>query len=70
MLIAAVPDGFDQARMHQAHSVADALRLANKMTPEDGLVCVTGSLYLVGAVQDVLNGSNKPLGVAHRRAGH
>jgi dihydrofolate synthase/folylpolyglutamate synthase len=64
MLMAAVPDGFDKARVHQADSVKEALRLANKMTLEDGLVCITGSLYLVGAAQEILKESQ---GVAHGR---
>src|SRR6202048_2978722 len=68
MLMAAVPDGFDKARVQQADSVTDALQVANEMTPADGLVCITGSLYLVGAVQEVLKRSKRPLGVAHRPA--
>ena len=57
MLMAAVPDGFDEARVHQADSVMDALQIANEMTPANGLVCITGSLYLVGAVQQTLKES-------------
>lgn len=57
MLTAAVPENFDKARVLQALSVAEALRLAHEVTPANGLVCVTGSLYLVGAVQQALKES-------------
>jgi dihydrofolate synthase / folylpolyglutamate synthase len=57
MLQAAVPENFDKARVLQALSVAEALRLAHEVTPANGLVCVTGSLYLVGAVQQALKES-------------
>jgi len=50
-LAAAVPSNFDRARLHDARSVADALRIARQLTGADGLILVTGSLYLVGAVQ-------------------
>jgi dihydrofolate synthase/folylpolyglutamate synthase len=53
-LIAALPDNFDQARTLQAANLDDALRLAERITPANGLVCVTGSLYLVGAIQEAL----------------
>lgn len=64
MLMAAVPVTFDKAKVLQAASVAEALQLAREVTPASGLVCVTGSLYLVGAVQQALNESP---GVAHGR---
>jgi dihydrofolate synthase / folylpolyglutamate synthase len=57
MLQAVVPENFDKARVVQASSVAEAIRLALQMTPANGLVCVTGSLYLVGAAQQALKGS-------------
>jgi dihydrofolate synthase/folylpolyglutamate synthase len=55
MLMAAVPLNFDQARVHSAPSAAEAVRIAREITPPDGLICVTGSLYLVGAIQEMLN---------------
>jgi len=57
MLRAAVPENFDMARVFQASSVAEALRLARQVTPANGLICVTGSLYLIGAAQQALNES-------------
>jgi dihydrofolate synthase/folylpolyglutamate synthase len=62
MLLAAIPEGFDKARIHRATGVADALRLAHQVTQGNGLICVTGSLYLIGAVQEALKESP---GVAH-----
>ena len=39
--------------VHTVPSVADALASAWQRTAADGLICVTGSLYLIGAVQHV-----------------
>jgi len=50
----AAPGDFDRDRLHQATSVADALRLAQRITTPEGLILVTGSLYLVGAVQETI----------------
>jgi dihydrofolate synthase/folylpolyglutamate synthase len=58
MLMTAVPLRFDQARVRLASSATEALRIAQTVTPADGLICVTGSLYLVGAVQQILNESS------------
>jgi dihydrofolate synthase/folylpolyglutamate synthase len=38
-------------RKHFASSPADALRIARSVTASEGLICITGSLYLVGAMQ-------------------
>lgn len=35
--------------------VSDALQKAREVTPPEGIICVTGSLYLVGEVSDELN---------------
>lgn len=37
-----------------AGSVADAVELARRLTPEGGLIVVTGSIYLVGAVRELV----------------
>jgi dihydrofolate synthase/folylpolyglutamate synthase len=68
MLMAVVPKDFDKGGIHQASSVAEALQLAHEVTPANGLVCVTGSLYLIGAAQQILNQESR--GVAQQRAGH
>lgn len=57
MLMAAVPDDFDKDRVSQALSVVEALHLARQVTPANGLICVTGSLYLIGAIQQTLKES-------------
>jgi len=54
-LKAAVPRDFDQANVHQATSVKEALLIAQDIIAGDGLICVTGSLYLIGAVQEILS---------------
>jgi len=53
-LVAVVPGDFDQGKILRAFSVDEALQLARTVTPTDGVVCVTGSLYLVGAAQAAL----------------
>lgn len=50
-LVAVVPEDFDRERILRAFSVDDALQLTRTVTPTDGVVCVTGSLYLIGAAQ-------------------
>jgi dihydrofolate synthase/folylpolyglutamate synthase len=44
------PPGFDLSRMTLASSADEALRVAREQTPPTGIICVTGSLYLVGEV--------------------
>ena len=51
-LMAAAPKDFEPARLHQMKSVPEAWGLASQITLPDGLICVTGSLYLVGATQE------------------
>ena len=50
-LKAAVPADFDQAKLREAKSVAEALQIARRVTGPDGLILITGSLYLVGAAR-------------------
>jgi dihydrofolate synthase/folylpolyglutamate synthase len=65
LLRLAVPDNFAASGIHRAASQDEAVRIAQEITPANGLICVTGSLYLVGAVQQALKEST---GVAHERA--
>jgi dihydrofolate synthase/folylpolyglutamate synthase len=53
-LISVVPVGLDKPRVRLADSAEEAVQLAREVTPPDGLICVTGSLYLVGAIQEAL----------------
>jgi dihydrofolate synthase/folylpolyglutamate synthase len=41
----------DQGKISTADSVKDAIRIALNITPQNGLICVTGSLYLIGEAQ-------------------
>lgn len=53
MMKAVLPDTFE-GRVQSADSIKEALQSAQEITPDDGLICVTGSLYLVGEAQQVL----------------
>jgi dihydrofolate synthase/folylpolyglutamate synthase len=54
-LIRAIPADFDRNKISTASSVNEALLKAIEITPDDGLICITGSLYLIGAAQEILN---------------
>jgi dihydrofolate synthase / folylpolyglutamate synthase len=49
-----VPQGFDSSRITLAPSASEALHAARAQTPPDGIICVTGSLYLIGEVQNII----------------
>ncbi|HLM55717.1 MAG TPA: folylpolyglutamate synthase/dihydrofolate synthase family protein [Pyrinomonadaceae bacterium] len=53
-LVRAVPVPATSSTIALAPSVADALVIARAHTPPGGLVCVTGSLYLVGEAKTLL----------------
>jgi dihydrofolate synthase/folylpolyglutamate synthase len=48
----------DQKNILAAPSVRQALHQAKEVTPSGGLICVTGSLYLVGEVKEIMNSSS------------
>ncbi|MFL6374344.1 MAG: bifunctional folylpolyglutamate synthase/dihydrofolate synthase [Pyrinomonadaceae bacterium] len=50
-LLAAMPAGVTKERTFVTDSVAKALDIAETITPEGGIILVTGSLYLVGEVK-------------------
>ena len=74
-LVLTVPDNPRAANVERLKSLADeivapdkiimttsaveALQLAREATPSDGLVCVTGSLYLVGEIKALLSVAGK-----------
>jgi dihydrofolate synthase/folylpolyglutamate synthase len=58
LMQSALPQNLD-SRIHLARSVTEALRIATDVAPPGGLVCVTGSLYLIGEVQQSVRGSLK-----------
>lgn len=51
---------FGPAKLHQANSIQEALEIADEITPAHGVVCITGSLYLIGAAQETLRRNRKP----------
>ena len=65
MLELAALDNFAATGIQRAPSPGEAVRTAKALTPAGGLICVTGSLYLVGAVQNALRESTS---IAHGRA--
>ena len=67
-LAQSVPNGYAKAKIRQAANVSDALRIARELTPSHGVICVTGSLYLIGVTQQILQESSA--GVAHQLRGH
>jgi dihydrofolate synthase/folylpolyglutamate synthase len=50
-----VPQSSDSSRITLAACASDAFHAARAQTPPHGLICVTGSLYLIGEVQEVLS---------------
>jgi dihydrofolate synthase/folylpolyglutamate synthase len=53
----ATPADFDQTKLHQAKSVEESLQIAREITTSDSLILITGSLYLVGEVQQSIRES-------------
>ncbi|MDQ3323084.1 MAG: Mur ligase family protein [Acidobacteriota bacterium] len=56
-----VPKTFDRANVFQTETVAEALRIAEKISSDKNLICVTGSLYVVGEAQKLLNNKSENL---------
>jgi dihydrofolate synthase/folylpolyglutamate synthase len=54
-LLQAVPGSFDAVKIVKTKTAAEAIEMARANTPEEGVVVVTGSLYLVGEVRGLLN---------------
>jgi dihydrofolate synthase/folylpolyglutamate synthase len=52
-LLAAMPAGITKERTFVTDTVANAIDIAETITPEDGIILVTGSLYLVGEVKQL-----------------
>ncbi len=51
-------DHLSHTNIHVALSAGEALEKAREVIPDGGLICVTGSLYLVGEVKAGLDGHN------------
>ncbi|MGB7200735.1 MAG: folylpolyglutamate synthase/dihydrofolate synthase family protein [Pyrinomonadaceae bacterium] len=50
-----VTKSFDRERLFPMETVADALAKADEITGENGIILITGSLYLVGEAKKILN---------------
>ncbi|MDQ3713183.1 MAG: Mur ligase family protein [Acidobacteriota bacterium] len=50
-----LPDTYIKENVFQAETVEKALKIAKEISAHDNLICVTGSLYLVGEAQKILN---------------
>ena len=50
-----VPENYDRGRIVRTETVADAIKTADEVVGENGIILVTGSLYLVGEVKKILN---------------
>ncbi len=64
----AAPPDFDRSKIWKAGSPREAMQLARDLTTDDGMILITGSLYLVGAAQEILR--QQSVQVAHREAEH
>ncbi len=53
-LMIALPNACDRSKISHAATVSEAVDLARDTTPSHGVVCVTGSLHLVGEAQELL----------------
>ena len=60
MLARFVPPRFDPAKITLTSSPAEALRRARALTTPDGIICVTGSLYLVGEIMRLMDTAGAP----------
>lgn len=54
-LIKFLPADFVKENVYQSETVEQALKIAEEISGEKNLICVTGSLYLVGEAQKLLN---------------
>ena len=54
-----VPKNFDEQKVYRTASVKEALHKAREISGEANLICVTGSLYLVGEAQKLLNNKSE-----------
>jgi dihydrofolate synthase / folylpolyglutamate synthase len=49
------PHGLDSSRITLAPSASEALSMARAQTASTGIICVTGSLYLIGEIQGIIS---------------
>ncbi len=56
-----VPTDFDRKNVFRTENVEEALKTAEEISGQESLICVTGSLYLVGEAQKILNNKAEKL---------
>jgi dihydrofolate synthase/folylpolyglutamate synthase len=56
---ATTTSGIDSSRIRLVSSPAEALEIARRETPPTGLILVAGSLYLVGEIMSMLEGTSR-----------
>ena len=54
-IASSLPKTINATNLHVASDAGEALAKANEITDDDGLIVVTGSLYLIGEVKKILN---------------
>lgn len=50
-----LPEDFDKEKVFVSKTVSEAIKLAGEINEKNDLICVTGSLYLVGEAQRILS---------------
>ncbi|MGC2237351.1 MAG: folylpolyglutamate synthase/dihydrofolate synthase family protein [Pyrinomonadaceae bacterium] len=50
-----LPENFPRENVFIAPTVAEALKIVKEISSDEDLICVTGSLYLIGEVQKILD---------------
>lgn len=58
-LMAALDEDTDRLNVEPCATVAEALERARQITPPNGIVCVTGSLHLIGQAQELLRATER-----------
>ena len=58
-LIEFLPNGFDSKKVFLTKTVSESLEIAKEISGKENLICVTGSLYLVGEAQKLLNNKSE-----------
>jgi dihydrofolate synthase/folylpolyglutamate synthase len=53
------PENIDEAKLRSTGSVEEAITLAKKLTSDEGVILITGSLYLVGEARNLLTRGSK-----------
>jgi len=54
-----LPANFNKENIYQTETVREALRIAEEISGDKNLICVTGSLYLVGEAQKLMNNKSE-----------